>query len=162
MHWSHPSFGPLQPGAAAHERVEPPATTVTWQRMSRGWSFIQFVPVHNQWEPLFHLQEQRCSWVSIRSHWVPAGHWVFTEDHTLDADHHEWIQKKKSFYLRQSQCRSPSTCNKKNISAPLGLNETWFLLKELKVSGNCHRLWWGLQGSFGPRSDKHVETHGSF
>lgn len=25
MHWSHPSFGPLQPGAAAHERVEPPA-----------------------------------------------------------------------------------------------------------------------------------------
>lgn len=65
MHWSHPSFGPLQPGAAAHERVEPPATTVTWHRVSRGWNFHSVVPVHNQWEPLFHLQGQRCSWVSL-------------------------------------------------------------------------------------------------
>ena len=78
-----------------------------------GVKLHSVVPVHNQWVPLFHLQGQRCSWVSFRSHWVPAGHWVFTEDPTLDADHHEWIQKKKSFYLGESQCRSPSTCNKK-------------------------------------------------
>lgn len=164
VHWSHPSFGPLQPGAAAHERVEPPANHCDMaQRLSRGWSFIQFVPVHNQWVPLFHLQGQRCSWVSLVSigvHWVQAGHWVFTEDHTLDADHHEWIQKKKSFYLRKVNVEAQAHATKKLYQHHWDGMKLGFLLKELKVSGNCHRLWWGLQGSFGPRSDKHVETHG--
>lgn len=74
MYWSHPSFGPLQPGAAAHERVEPPAKDCDMaQRMSRGWSFISVVPVHNQWEPLFHLQGQRYSWVSLGPIGVPLG-----------------------------------------------------------------------------------------
>ena len=116
MHWSHPSFGPLQPGAAAHERVEPPATTVTshteWAGGEASFSCACPQSMRATFPPSrtkMFLSVIR----SIRSHWVPAGHWVFTEDHTLDADHHEWIQKKKSFYLGESQCRSPSTCNKK-------------------------------------------------
>ena len=100
----------------------------------------------------------------LGSHWVPAGHGVFTEDHTLDADHHEWIQKKKSFYLRKVNVEDQAHATYIQYHILYQHHWDWmklgFLLKELKVSGNCHRLWWGLQGSFGPRSDKHVETHG--
>ena len=108
-------------------------------RMSRGWSFIQFVPVHNQWVPLFHLQGQRCSWVSLG----PIGSQLvmefFTEDHTLDADHHEWIRKKKSFYLRENNVEAQAHATKNNIST---IGTGWNLVF-------CWRSWRSQETAIG-------------